>query len=173
MRRLLLLDDEPNILKAVRRCLSSLVAQDEFADLIIESFTSASAALARIEDEDFDLIMSDFRMPEMSGVQFLSRALEVQPQVGRMIMSAYADRDSILAAINQVQVTRFVCKPWNDDELCQIVADALTAQLAKKPMQQGDSSEHHRRINRRLEDECPGITVVDHSDDGGIDFFSN
>jgi len=170
MRRLLLLDDEPNILNALRRCFATLIAQDDFADVVVEYFTSVAQALERVEEEDFDLVMCDYRMPEMNGVAFLARVIEIQPHVGRMIMSGYADRDAILSAINEVQVARFVCKPWDDAELRRIIANALDARGVPAAPKQAPS-EHRQRILQRMESECPGITHVDRAEDGSINLF--
>jgi len=61
----------------------------------------------------------------MNGVEFLTRIMELQPAVPRMIISGFADREAIIAAINEVNLMRFVEKPWNDDVLRQAVVSIL------------------------------------------------
>jgi response regulator RpfG family c-di-GMP phosphodiesterase len=149
MLRILLVDDEPNILSALRRCLAGIdVSQLDGDALQFEAFTMPEAAIERGENQDFDLVISDYRMPSMSGVEFLSRLIRIQPAVPRMIISGFADRDAIIAAVNEVQLTRFVEKPWNDDELRQAVLSVLRGSGAV----------------RGVEDD----SLIERADDGGI-----
>ena len=126
MYRVLLVDDEPNILSALRRSLSAIDARllDGEA-LLFETFTSPEAAIARTDEQDFDLVISDYRMPSMNGVEFLSRVMEMQPSAPRVIISGYADREAIIAAVNTVRLTRFIEKPWDDQVLRQAVVSIL------------------------------------------------
>jgi response regulator RpfG family c-di-GMP phosphodiesterase len=126
MYRVLLVDDEPNILSALRRSLAAIDARLLDGEALhLETFTSPEAAIKRSEEEDFDLVISDYRMPSMNGVEFLTRIMELQPAVPRMIISGFADREAIIAAINEVNLMRFVEKPWNDDVLRQAVVSIL------------------------------------------------
>jgi two-component system probable response regulator PhcQ len=127
MYRVLLVDDEPNILSALRRSLAAIdVRQLDGDALRFEAFTSPEEAIKRSEEEDFDLVMSDYRMPSMNGVEFLAQVKKLQPSVPCMIISGYADRDAIIAAVNEVNLTRFIEKPWQDDVLRQAVVSILT-----------------------------------------------
>jgi two-component system, probable response regulator PhcQ len=175
--RVLLVDDEPNVLNALRRCLSFInVDMLGGEGLRVETYSSAEQALERLESEDVDLIISDFRMPEMSGVEFLTRAIELQPHVARMILSGYADREAILASINETQVSRFLCKPWDDGELRNLVATTLVQSriireaLAKAAASKAAASERIAVASEldRLESEYPGITRIQRAEDGGI-----
>lgn len=135
--------------------------------LIIEVFTDPNAALDRCEDMQFDLLVSDYRMPEMSGVEFLARSIASNPNTPRVIVSGFADRDAIIAAINEAQLTRFIEKPWVDAELQRIVVAILTSQggrIAGKFAAEASA----QRERDRLEQESPGITEVDWNPDGSI-----
>lgn len=135
--------------------------------LIIEVFTDPNAALDRCEDMQFDLLVSDYRMPEMSGVEFLARSIASHPNTPRVIVSGFADRDAIIAAINEAQLTRFIEKPWVDAELQRIVVAILTSQggrIAGKFAAEASA----QRERDRLEQESPGITEVDWNPDGSI-----
>jgi DNA-binding NtrC family response regulator len=173
MYRVLLVDDEPNILSALRRSLAAVAASELDGDrLSIETFTSPQAALERCEEQDFDLIISDFRMPAMDGVELLSRLIEVQPHVPRMIISGYADRDAIITAINDTQISRFLGKPWDDEQLRSSVIGLLRdGRLDGSKPTAAKSAGGAAKVDsaaRRLERECPGITQIERCDDGGI-----
>ena len=128
MYRILLVDDEINILSALKRSKPRI----EFDELEgerpeIETFISARQALARVKRAPVDLIISDFRMPEMSGIEFLSEAVQAQPDVARLVLSGNADLDNVVDAINKVQIFRFIAKPWHDFELKTAIVQALAA----------------------------------------------
>ena len=128
MYRILLLDDEINVLSALKRVLMAI----EYDDLDgerpeIETFVSAQQALARIGSRQIDLVIADYRMPEMSGVDFLTEVARQQPDVARLILSGHADLDALIEAINRAQISRFIAKPWNDFELKTAVVQALAA----------------------------------------------
>jgi DNA-binding NtrC family response regulator len=177
MYRILLVDDEINILSSLKRSLQRI----EFDELDgerpeIETFVSARQALARVQRAPVDLIVSDFRMPEMSGVEFLTLAVQAQPEVARLVLSGNADLDMVVEAINKVQIYRFIAKPWHDFELKTAVVQALAARalvmenrrladLVRK--QYGKISRREAEL-RRLEAESPGITHLKLSADGSI-----
>lgn len=126
MLRILLVDDEPNILKALRRCLAGIdVSQLDGDALQFETFTTPEAAIERSEHQEFNLVISDYRMPSMNGVEFLSRMRQIQPTAPRVIVSGYADRNAIIAAVNEVHLTLYVEKPWNDEELRHAIVTIL------------------------------------------------
>lgn len=128
MYRILLVDDEPNILNALRRSIRTLdVQQIDDEAPVFELFTSPEEALRRCEEQDFDLVISDYRMPSMNGVEFLARVMETQPAVPRMIVSGQADRKAIIAAVNEVSLMGFIEKPWNDQELRKAVMSILSS----------------------------------------------
>ncbi|UXI67317.1 response regulator [Tahibacter amnicola] len=168
MYRVLLIDDEPNILSAMRRCLSAIDSEQlDGESLAIETFTNPDDAIARSEEQDFDLIVSDYRMPLMNGVELLSRLIEAQPTVPRMIVSGYADKDAIISAVNDTNIARFINKPWSDNQLRDTVVSLL-----KRGRSGANENARQRapadRAMKRLEEECPGITFVERDEDGGI-----
>lgn len=157
--RVLLVDDVPNILSALRRCLHVGRGGDDAPEILVECFTSAVRALERLDEEDFDLIVSDYRMPEMNGIDFLSRTIESNPAATRVLMTAYADLDAVLAAVNRSRVARILCKPWKDDEVRAAIFEMLECRS------QPDAK---RVLQRRLQDECPGLTEISFDEDGSI-----
>jgi two-component system NtrC family sensor kinase len=107
---ILIVDDEANVLKALKRLLFD-------TDYRVLTAPSGEEALALFEKNEIDLIISDYRMPGMNGVQLLSSVKERFPETIRIILSGYADVESIVEAINDGHVYKFLAKPWNDQEL--------------------------------------------------------
>jgi DNA-binding NtrC family response regulator len=177
MYRLMLVDDEINILSALKRSLQRI----EFDELDgerpeIETFVSARQALARLRRAPVDLIISDFRMPEMSGIEFLTEAMQAQPDVARLVLSGHADLDTVVDAINRIHIYRFIAKPWHDFELKTAVVQALAARslvmenrrLANIVRKQYGKISRREEELRRLEVESPGITRLKRAPDGSI-----
>jgi response regulator RpfG family c-di-GMP phosphodiesterase len=115
---LLCVDDEPNILSALRRLLRPHGYQVTIA-------VSGAQALAIMEEQPFDLVISDMRMPEMDGAQFLEQVKRRWPDTVRLLLTGYADVTSTVDAINKGEIYRYISKPWDDEELVQIVRQAL------------------------------------------------
>ena len=109
-KRILHVDDESSILSSLRRVL-----RKEPYELI--SFESASQALEYLSNQRADVILSDYRMPEMNGVDFLIQSKESCPNATRAILSGYSDMDVILRAINQGDIFKFLTKPWDEKKL--------------------------------------------------------
>lgn len=120
MNSILLVDDEANILASLKR--EFMAHKDEVS---VETFTSPAEALDRAKSQLFDLVISDYQMPEMDGVTFLHAFQEIQPDAVRLILSGQADRDALVDAINRTRIYRFIMKPWSELELAGAVAQAL------------------------------------------------
>lgn len=115
----MLVDDEENILRALQRLL-----MDE--DFDVEIATSGEAALEKLATlENVGLIISDQRMPEMNGSEFLGRSRDIAPNALRILLTGYSDISATIEAINRGGASRYLSKPWNDDELVQVVRDAV------------------------------------------------
>lgn len=115
----LFVDDEPNILKTLRRLF-----MDEEYD--IHTAGNGREALTLIENGLRPaLIISDQRMPEMGGAEFLALASELLPDSIRMVLTGYADINAAVSAINQGGIYRYILKPWNDDDLKLTVREAM------------------------------------------------
>lgn len=115
---LLCVDDEPNILSALRRLLRPHGYQVTIAN-------SGAEALAIMEEQAFDLVISDMRMPEMDGARFLEQVKRRWPDTVRLLLTGYADVTSTVDAINKGEIYRYISKPWDDNELLLIVRQAL------------------------------------------------
>ncbi len=124
--RILLVDDEINVLRSLERT---------FLDDPYEILTASSAAegLAVLErGAPVQLVISDYRMPEMSGVEFLREVRKQWPDTVRIVLSGYADTGVVIAAINEGEIYKFIPKPWNDDELKVAVKNALERYFLNK-----------------------------------------
>jgi DNA-binding NtrC family response regulator len=177
MYRILLVDDEPNILAALRRVLAQIPPdQLDGERALIETYGSPEDALKRASESRFDLVITDFRMPSMNGVEFLKLLIQRQPDIGRMILSGYADVDAVVEAINETQILRFIHKPWHDGELRQAVVQALrhcalaveNRKLAEQVRAQQKRIVKQQNALRSAEIRHPGITDLKFADDGSI-----
>lgn len=133
--RVLLVDDEPNILNALKRLLRT----DGYH---IHTVTSPYEGLALLEHESFDLVMSDQRMPDMTGVEFLRQVKTRWPEAMRIVLSGYTELESVTSAINEGAVYKFLTKPWEDDQLREQVAGAIRYKRLE---------DENRRFRRDLE----------------------
>jgi response regulator RpfG family c-di-GMP phosphodiesterase len=116
--RVLFVDDEVNILRSIRRSLRGLPLEIDLAE-------SADKALEILRRKPIDVVVSDMRMPTTSGAELLGLVAREFPNTFRIILSGYADVDSMLAAINLGKVHRFLNKPWTNDELVGVIKDGI------------------------------------------------
>ena len=114
-KRVLVVDDEPRVLTSIEDLL-----EDEFEVL---TATDAQEALRLLEEQEVAVILSDQRMPGLSGDQFLSRAKEVSEAV-RVLITGYADLDAVTRAVNSAQIYACMAKPWDAMELKTVVQRA-------------------------------------------------
>lgn len=124
--RILLVDDEPQVIAALRREL--LRKPDIGHDgLEIEAFTSPLLALKRAREDDaaFDVVIADYRIPEMDGIAFLSALQTIQPGMARILLTGGADSEGAIKAINDAQIDFLILKPWSEYDLKGRIALAL------------------------------------------------
>jgi DNA-binding NtrC family response regulator len=115
---ILCVDDEPGILSALRRLFRAKGFQVQVAE-------GGKAGLALMETQSFDLVISDMRMPEMDGATFLEQVRLRWPSSIRLLLTGYADSESLMSAIDRGKIFRHIAKPWDDDDILSIVRDAL------------------------------------------------
>jgi two-component system, probable response regulator PhcQ len=178
MSRILIVDDEQSILNALARLLHVVpcACGNKVFMLTVETFTSPQAALERAAQVAFDLALVDYRMPAMDGIELLKRLRELQPDTARMILSGYADLNGLVRAINEVEIYRFMAKPWNDYELVATIGQALdnralmleNRELADQVRVEAGNMSREALEARRLEAIEPGITKVNWGPDGSV-----
>jgi len=113
---ILLVDDEPEILFSLRGLL-----RREFELYTAES---GAQALEILQQHPIHVIMSDQRMPEMTGVQLMHRVKDAHPEAIRIVFTGYADIRAVVDAINNVGLYRYITKPWDPDELIEVLHQA-------------------------------------------------
>ena len=114
---ILFVDDEANVLKALRRLFHH--------DYVTYFASSGAEGLEILRQHTVDLVISDMRMPEMDGTEFLTQVVKQWPETIRILLTGYADLQSTIAAVNQGRIYNYCNKPWNDDELKLLVRNAL------------------------------------------------
>jgi two-component system, NtrC family, sensor kinase len=148
--RLLCVDDEKNVLRSIQR----LFLDEDVEILIAESGAEGLEILDKTEG--IQLVMSDYRMPEMNGVEFLKDVYKRWPDTVRIVLSGYADTASVVSAINEGHIYKFIPKPWNDDELKVTIFNAMERYSLQKrnrelALELKHANDDLQRINQNLE----------------------
>jgi len=144
----IVVDDE----EMVTTSISTLLMLE--TDYNVLTFNSPSKALEEIQNEEIeiDLVISDYLMPgEINGVEFLLEMKELQPEAIRIILTAYADKENAIRAINEVGLYQYVEKPWDNDALLLLIRNGLHQrmlwrQLAKKTKKLNIATENLQRV---------------------------
>lgn len=146
---ILFVDDEINVLNALKR----LFRKEGYQILTTSSGTDA---LKLLQEHPVHLIISDQRMPEMSGTELMAKVKSLYPDLIRIILTGYTDVDTITESVNQGNIYKFFLKPWNDQTLLLEVRQALeqydllqaNKALHKQVLEQNEA---FRQINENLE----------------------
>jgi DNA-binding NtrC family response regulator len=126
---IVIVDDEEMVLTSLQSFLS-LETQ-----YIIKTFISAKKALEFIKNNDVHLVVSDYLMPEMDGISFLIKVRELKPEVPRIILTGYADKENAIKAINQVGLFQYIEKPWNNEDILIIFRNGLEKQMLMRRLE--------------------------------------
>jgi len=122
-----LVDDEEMVLTSLQSLLNLET------DYTVESFKNPADALAFIKENDIHVVVSDYLMPEMDGITFLGEVRKIRPDVPRIILTGYADKENAIKAINEVGLFQYIEKPWDNDDLLIIIRNGLErSQLLRK-----------------------------------------
>ncbi len=158
--RLLFVDDEANVLSALRR----IFRRENYS---IDSAMSGAEALQLLKEHSYQLIISDHRMPQMSGTELLKQVKNLYPETIRIMLTGYADTGAVMGAVNDGAVYKFILKPWNDDDL------RITVSLA---LEQYDLLQKNRRLkleNKEKSKEIKKLKSAVGSDSGQIAILLN
>ena len=148
--RILCVDDERNVLRALER-----IFLDDDYEIMTASSGEEGLELLNAAQQ-VQVVISDYRMPGMNGVEFLKEVFKTHPETIRIVLSGYADTAAVVAAINEGKIYKFIPKPWNDDELRVTVAKALeTFSIQRKNEQLAEElqrkNEELSELNANLE----------------------
>ncbi len=114
----LFVDDEPQILRALKRLFKKASFTCHFAESGIDG-------LKMLEEQDIDLIVSDMRMPHMDGAEFLTQARQKYPEIKSILLTGHSDIASTITALNKGGIYRYISKPWEDEDLKHSIEEAL------------------------------------------------
>ena len=131
----LIVDDQPEILNSLERLLKE--------KYMVYRASGGDEALNILKKHEVAVILADQRMPGMTGVVFLSRSIDLQPQAIKILVTAYADIDASIAAVNEGQIFYYLSKPWENDELLLIV---------QRAEEQYNLQKENRQLTRDLEE---------------------
>jgi DNA-binding NtrC family response regulator len=134
--KILIVDDEPANLRTLARLF-----RDQYQVL---TAGSGVEALELLDQHDVALLITDQRMPEMTGIELLKKTVSLRPRMVRMILTGYTDVEALVEAINCGAVYRYVTKPWNNDEL------RLTVKRALEHFETNKKSHSLEHMNYRL-----------------------
>ena len=93
-------------------------------DYNVESFTESEEALEYLRRNLVDVVISDYLMPKMNGIQFLGESKQAQPETSRILLTGHADKQSAIEAINQVGLFQYIEKPWENAALLMVIRNA-------------------------------------------------
>ncbi|MBI2381864.1 MAG: EAL domain-containing protein [Gammaproteobacteria bacterium] len=122
---LLIVDDEPHVQSAVKRALRN-------SGYRILTASGAAEGLKLLAQHEIQVILTDQRMPEMSGSEFLSRVKELYPDTIRLVLSGHTELATLTEAINRGAIYKFLTKPWSDEHLQEQVQDAFRQHAARR-----------------------------------------
>ncbi len=128
--RIVIVDDEEMVLTSISSFLSLETTYD------VSTFLSAKEAITFVQENDVDLVISDYLMPEMDGISFLAEVRGIKPEIPRIILTGYADKENAIKAINDVGLFQYIEKPWDNEDLRIIIRNGLEKKVLMKQLQE-------------------------------------
>ncbi|MCH7803587.1 MAG: response regulator [Acidobacteria bacterium] len=125
---IVIVDDEEMVLTSIT---SFLTLETSYS---VRSFLSTEEALEFIANNEIGLVISDYLMPQMDGISFLAKVRDIKPQVPRIILTGYADKENAIKAINEVGLFQYIEKPWDNDNLLLVLRNGLEKQRLLKQL---------------------------------------
>ncbi|MES2069449.1 MAG: HD domain-containing phosphohydrolase [Pseudomonadota bacterium] len=141
--RILCVDDEPNILSSLRRLFRA-------KGYTVLTAPGGHEGLALLEAEAVDLVISDMRMPVMDGAAFLEHVRSRWPDTIRLLLTGYADVQSIIEAINRGEIYRYITKPWDDHDIALVVRQALERKALETEKRRLEALTHRQNEELKL-----------------------
>lgn len=158
--RVLFVDDEQRILTSMKMLFRR--------DYQVFTCNSAAEAQELLKTQKVEVIVSDQRMPEMTGIELLREVREIQPQAIRLLLTGYADLNAIIGSINEGEIFRFVSKPWSNEDLKATLAKAVAAAEFEAEIESNDAAAAQTASAMPAaaeEEQKPGILLLDQDED--------
>ena len=182
--KIAIIDDE----NMVTKTLKTLLKIEGFSN--VDTFNNPDHALESIKDNPYDLIISDFIMPDMNGIEFLSKAKEIQPDTTQILLTGYADKENAIRAINEVGIFKYIEKPWNNSDIIINIKNGiertrLKAQLKNKinelEIANKKLEEYSKTLEKKVDDRTKSLnilniklnTIIENLADGLVVFNAN
>ncbi|MDD3150296.1 MAG: ATP-binding protein [Candidatus Gastranaerophilales bacterium] len=128
--KIVIVDDEPMVTASLKALLSLEGIHNA------EFFNSPMKALEFIKNNSISLIMSDFLMPEMNGIEFLTKVKEIHPEISLILLTGYADKENAIKAINDIGIYKYIEKPWDNDSLLLTIRNGIERSFLVKNLNQ-------------------------------------
>lgn len=142
--KIVIVDDE----EMVTKTLKTLLKIEGFNN--VTTFNDTEKALDFIRENPCDLIISDFIMPKMNGIEFLSKAKQINEDVTQILLTGYADKENAIRAINEVGIFKYIEKPWNNDDIILNIKNGIERTKLKNQLK--DKIKELEIANKTLED---------------------
>ncbi len=158
--KILIVDDNKDVLASIRRTLRR-------CDFELTCIDEPTLAVQRLEEESFDLMLCDIDMPVMNGHEVMAKAYELRPAMVRVFVTGAGNMDAAVRAINEGEVHRFVRKPFDANNLRNLIQEALDRKEELDIASEASARARRRRqLYAQLELEHPGITAVQFDEEG-------
>jgi len=127
---ILVVDDEEMVVTSIK---SFLTLETDYE---VAAFTSPKEALEFVRKTKVDLVISDYLMPDIDGIEFLGQVKDIQPEATRILLTGYADKENAIKAINDVGLYQYIEKPWENDDLRLIIRNGLEKRILLKRLEE-------------------------------------
>ena len=141
---LVLVDDEEMVLTSLR---SFLTLETDYEVL---GFDAPDKALEAVRGRTIDLVISDYLMPEMTGIDFLLEVKKLQPFATRILLTGYADKENAIKAINEVGLYQYIEKPWDNEDLKLVIQNGLERRFLMEQLE--TKIQEVQSVQRNLQD---------------------
>ena len=139
-----LVDDEEMVLTSLR---SFLLLETDYE---VFTYNAPEKALDEVSRKPIDLVISDYLMPRMNGIQFLLEVKKIQPFATRILLTGYADKENAIKAINEVGLYQYVEKPWENEDLKLVIQNGLERRFLMERLE--DKIKEVQNVQQNLQD---------------------
>lgn len=137
-------DDEEMVLTSLRSFLQLETDYD------VTTYQSPQKALEELKEQSLDLVVSDYLMPGMNGIEFLMEVKKMHPYATRVLLTGYADKENAIKAINEVGLYQYVEKPWDNDDLKLIIQNGLERRFLMEKLE--SKIQEVQQVQKNLQD---------------------